>query len=78
VRKSRKVQAINNSIDNEIGQRVLIQPDGKILAFGGNAVRYNTDGSLDTSFGNQGTVVTSFKNSNAGEIFDVNSLLALS
>src|SRR5436305_1257411 len=50
---------------------VAIQPDGKIVAagytcncsvFGGDydfaAVRYNTDGSLDTSFGSTGKVVT--------------------
>jgi uncharacterized delta-60 repeat protein len=48
------IGAINNSDNNEIGQRVLIQPDGKLLAFGTSSARYNTDGSLDTSFGSGG------------------------
>ncbi len=50
---------------------VAIQPDGKIIAGGSNDVygdftvnfllaRYNTDGSLDTTFGLDGKVVTSF------------------
>lgn len=50
---------------------LIIQPDGKILATGSAGsgfelprdsdfalVRYNSDGSLDTSFGNSGTVIT--------------------
>ena len=45
---------------------VVIQPDGKIVAAGYDAgndggfavYRYNTDGSLDTSFGGDGTVIT--------------------
>jgi len=51
-------------------QEVVIQPDGKILA-GGTTIdaftardfavaRYNTDGSLDNSFGTGGIVITSF------------------
>jgi uncharacterized delta-60 repeat protein len=58
---------------------VIIQPDGKIVAFGNGVTkdvvaigssfskdvdfalaRYNTDGSLDTSFGNNGKVTTDF------------------
>jgi uncharacterized delta-60 repeat protein len=50
---------------------VLIQPDGKILVAGGafplftflgdfKLVRYNRNGSLDTSFGDGGIVTTSF------------------
>ena len=48
---------------------VLIQPDGKIVAAGVgymdnisgySVVRYNTDGSLDNSFGSGGMVVTGF------------------
>ena len=49
---------------------VFIQPDGKILAAGGSAhgaaggdfalARYNTDGSVDPSFGENGTVATDF------------------
>ena len=49
--------------------RVAIQPDGKIVAAGysdagGNRdfalVRYNADGSLDTTFGGGGKVLTDF------------------
>jgi uncharacterized delta-60 repeat protein len=50
------IPAINNSSNQGLGQRVLVQPDGKVLAFGGDTVRYNTDGSLDTSFGSGGIV----------------------
>jgi uncharacterized delta-60 repeat protein len=50
---------------------VVIQPDGKIVVAGGafplftfagnfELVRYNSDGSLDTSFGNGGIVTTTF------------------
>ena len=51
---------------------VAIQPDGKIVAAGfGNGpgefdfavARYNSDGSLDTSFGGDGTVTTDFNTS---------------
>lgn len=48
---------------------VAIQADGKIVAFGGSSggfttVRYKSDGSLDTSFGGTGIVVTSIGSSN--------------
>src|SRR5256886_12512432 len=54
-----------------VASSVLVQPDGKILVAGGafplftflgdfELVRYNPDGSLDTSFGNGGIVTTSF------------------
>jgi uncharacterized delta-60 repeat protein len=46
--------AINNSSNQGLGQRVLIRPDGKLLALGGSLVQYNTDSSLDTSFGSGG------------------------
>jgi uncharacterized delta-60 repeat protein len=49
---------------------VAIQPDGKIVASGmvdkGNGyhdfalARYNTDGSIDSSFGDEGKVITGF------------------
>jgi len=51
----------------------LLQPDGKIVLVGSNEtvfgntgdklllIRYNSDGSLDTSFGNGGIVQTSFE-----------------
>lgn len=50
------------------GKRVVILPDGKIIACGTSdangyeefaAVKYNTDGTLDNSFGNNGIVLTS-------------------
>ncbi|MBD2412417.1 DUF4347 domain-containing protein [Nostoc calcicola FACHB-3891] len=48
----------------DFGRKVLVQPDGKIILAGyignGNAdyvlLRYNTNGSLDTGFGNGGKV----------------------
>ncbi|MBD2502393.1 DUF4347 domain-containing protein [Anabaena azotica] len=48
----------------DFGRKLLVQPDGKIILAGyignGNAdyvlLRYNTNGSLDTSFGNGGRV----------------------
>jgi uncharacterized delta-60 repeat protein/uncharacterized repeat protein (TIGR01451 family) len=55
------------ALRNDHGHAVALQPDGKIIAVGysQNAVdydfaviRYNTDGSLDTSFGTDGIVTT--------------------
>jgi uncharacterized delta-60 repeat protein/uncharacterized repeat protein (TIGR01451 family) len=53
---------------NDFGRSVAIQADGKIVVAGQNydpyydqnfaLVRYNSDGSLDYSFGNSGTVTT--------------------
>src|SRR5438876_3825716 len=54
-----------------VASSVVIQPDGKIVVAGGafptftflgdfEVVRYNSNGSLDTSFGNGGIVTTSF------------------
>jgi uncharacterized delta-60 repeat protein len=54
-----------------VASSVVIQPDGKILVAGGafpnftflgdfELVRYNSNGSLDTSFGSGGIVTTSF------------------
>ncbi len=53
---------------------MVIQPDGRIAVAGGSnndfsLVRYNTDGSLDTSFDTDGKVTTPFLgNDSAGEI----------
>jgi uncharacterized delta-60 repeat protein len=59
------------------GTSLVIQPDGKIVVAGSATdpastfssgfamVRYNTNGSLDTSFDGDGRVVTSFAGSNA-------------
>ena len=48
------IASINNSGGQGLGQRALIQSDGKVLAIGGSTVRYNADGSLDSSFGSVG------------------------
>lgn len=54
---------------DDIGQSVTLQADGKILVGGRSFIgpdddfaiaRYNSDGSLDTSFGSNGTVLTNF------------------
>jgi uncharacterized delta-60 repeat protein len=58
---------------------VAIQADGKIVAAGETAgccftfalARYNTDGTLDTSFGNSGRVTTDFN------LFSIDSVSAL-
>ena len=55
-----------NGIEN--GKCVTVQADGKILVAGeceGDfaIVRYNTDGSLDTTFSNDGKVITTFGSS---------------
>lgn len=50
----------SNEINTGVGKLVL-QPDGKILALIGGPspsfVRFNTNGSIDTSFGNNGTLI---------------------
>ena len=54
-----------------VASSVVVQPDGKIVVAGGafllftfagdfKVVRYNSDGSLDTSFGDGGIVTTTF------------------
>jgi uncharacterized delta-60 repeat protein len=61
--------ATDVSASPDQGNSVTIQPDGKIVVAGvaslfsnGNfaLVRYNADGSLDSSFGNNGTLTTDF------------------
>ncbi len=59
------VADIANSPD--IGRAVALQPDGRILVAGRSNLtfslaRFETDGSLDTSFGSNGRVVTSINN----------------
>ena len=60
----------------ESASSVAIQPDGKIVVAGGTyptfvflgfyaLARYNPNGSLDTSFGNGGLVITSFNSEGA-------------
>jgi len=55
---------VTGNIEPDIGYAVALQPDGKILVAGRtnlafSLVRYENDGSLDTSFGTNGSVVTS-------------------
>ena len=65
--------------DSDTAYAMLIQPDGKIV-LGGDAnrgssgsgqdfalVRYNTDGSLDESFGEGGKVMTAIASSSGGD-----------
>lgn len=55
--------------DTDVGQAICIQPDGKIIVvgktWGGSnydfaLARYNQDGSLDTTFGDEGLISTDF------------------
>jgi len=59
--------------DNDVGRSVTLQSDGKILVAGYARLnnlnefavaRYNTDGTLDSSFGSGGTVITSVGSGN--------------
>jgi len=60
-------KATTGSFFEEGGRDVVIQPDGKIIVVGGKSsnfnvqsmasVRYNTNGSLDATFGNNGIYV---------------------
>jgi competence ComEA-like helix-hairpin-helix protein len=61
---------IEGSFDESIS-KVIVQPDGKILAAGSSTindlgdfalVRYNPDGSLDSTFGTDGKVITDIAN----------------
>ncbi len=67
----------------DIGYKVVLQPDGKIVVVGSSyssgfvdsdfgLVRYNRDGSLDTSFGSGGKVTTAI-----GSSFDVSRTVQL-
>ncbi|NIM51395.1 MAG: hypothetical protein GTO22_19460, partial [Gemmatimonadales bacterium] len=61
-------QTTDFGLDQDIAYAVAIQDDGKIVVAGyattGNQnwalARYDTDGSLDSSFGSNGRVVTDF------------------
>lgn len=63
------VQSLGN-VNSRI-HAIALQPDGKIVTvgsinFGGNQdftlARFNSDGTLDTSFGNQGTIIDPLSN----------------
>jgi uncharacterized delta-60 repeat protein len=60
------------SADQDFGENLALQPDGKIVVVGQMTsatvydlaiVRYTTDGSLDTSFGTGGSLTTDFNGS---------------
>lgn len=58
---------------------IAIQKDGKIVALGASEndmamARYNSDGSLDTEFGNQGIIITDFAEN---QLIDVASGIAI-
>src|SRR5262249_43552440 len=53
---------------HDFANSVAIQPDGKIVAAGSSnlkfaVVRYNRDGTVDSTFGAGGVVITSFERS---------------
>jgi uncharacterized delta-60 repeat protein len=62
-----KNNILNNTLfgANQIGRSMVIQPDGKIIVIGDGDLgcyylaRYNTDGSLDGTFGVGGKILTS-------------------
>ena len=61
--------ATSGSHDNAFA--VVLQPDGKIVAVGASGggfalARYQPDGTLDTTFGNDGLVITDFGGDTAG------------
>jgi uncharacterized delta-60 repeat protein len=71
-------KALTNFGDNSSGVGALaLQPDGKIVVVGSSAgdfavARYNTDGSLDPGFGQEGKVTTPI-----GSSYDYGNALAL-
>jgi uncharacterized delta-60 repeat protein len=63
------------SANSDAAYAVVIQPDGKIVAAGNQSsnpdfilARYNTDGSLDTSFDGDGRVTTDIMGTNDGAV----------
>lgn len=81
------IDGVSESLDIKVGDDVtdlLIQPDGKILVAGFARdsvssttgadyllIRYNADGTLDTSFDNDGYVVTEGSNSSRDQGYSV-------
>src|SRR5262249_53663986 len=58
-------RVVTNLGSTDVARAVAVQSDGKIVIAGASGgdfalVRYTTDGSLDTSFGAGGTVLTDF------------------
>jgi uncharacterized delta-60 repeat protein len=74
---SRDGKLITNFDAPAHAQAVVIEPDGKIIAAGDRysgktyldfaLVRYNLDGSLDTTFGHRGTVATDLRASSSDD-----------
>ncbi len=71
------VTVFSGNGSNDVANAVVIQADGKIVAAGSSPVndsdefalaRYNTDGSLDTSFGTGGKVLTDFGGSATSDV----------
>ncbi|NET03954.1 MAG: DUF4347 domain-containing protein [Symploca sp. SIO2B6] len=67
---SNGVVTTNLEGDSDLASSVVLQPDGKIILVGKTntdnsanfaLVRYNSDGSLDTSFGSNGVVTTNLE-----------------
>src|SRR6516165_699546 len=68
------------AVGGETANAVALQPDGKIVVVGGQGTlsgaswvvtRYNSDGSLDATFGNGGEVVMPFPASQVGAALSV-------
>lgn len=79
--------AINDPFSTSLGQRIALQPDGKVIvgvdgfAYEGPPgdlsdfvlLRYNPDGTRDASFGQAGTVHTDFTDFKNQDLFDTPS-----
>jgi uncharacterized delta-60 repeat protein len=72
----------NSGISHDFGLRLILQQDDKILVSGGSnngsntdtiVVRFNTDGTLDTSFGTDGIAIYDGGDYDRGYGIDVNS-----
>ncbi len=70
-----KLTDVELGLDRFVGSNIFVQPDGKILAVGTTdgigkdfvLMRYNADGSLDSSFASNGKVITDFGNNDYGQ-----------
>lgn len=67
-------------VNDEVGNSITVQADGKILLGGYSnngrtiefsLIRYNSDGSLDTSFNGDGKLTTTFDSSNSAQATSV-------
>ena len=83
------IEDVDFGSGSAIGKDLVIQPDGKLLVMSwssgdGNGdvgvARYNTDGTLDVTFGGDGTIVQSLRsliNPGGGISYDVPDAMAL-